>query len=545
MKDNNNVDLMIGDIVEISGAYFKNQNGYYFIESDRGNALTLRKIGKTGKLLKSGNTVEFFPLTSFCSDPVKNREAKKHNSEFARIEKTEKVPFCGVAEYFRDQITKTEKYIEREEMYNNHGDLDSRKEELKQLQAVYSRFADVDIPEEKKPEKGIKFYYNGIKVDGGQLKKCNYYYDSKTKNVIIYADGYGSTLPREYFCVKNNTDFYTDYFEKDRATLTPDHPLYKFALYAAYKEAARFKHSTNQIPEQENPGQPTAADLAAVAEMNTAAENARCEAERQAEIEEREKYLRERAEGRRYIEQMQEQHPIRDGEPVVVIPYSEYPGFYSWTEAKTHTKFICTVNDDGTRTTRKEEQKPEPLTLSISAADEIFKHFDSLVFSESGYYKTDFIIKYTDENGDPATYEGRYDIGDQDGGIVEHVKSFGEYKNDENIIKTAEYLRRYTVAGCVVSVTFAPWAADYIKRRKEAQQERAKNEADDVKAKLQILTDEQLKMAVYLIPNDGKDKNKENCARIFLQELMNRDEKSALQVFKNWKEGNIPDDCKF
>ena len=545
MKDSNNIDLMIGDIVEISGAYFKNQNGYYFIERDDGNALTLRKIGKTGKLLKSGNTVEFFPLKSFCSDPVKNREAKKHNAEFARIEKTEKVPFCGVAEYFRDQITEKEKYIKREEIYNYRGDLDLRKEELKKLQSVYARFADVEIPEEKKPEKGIKFYYNGIKVDCGNLIKCSYYYDCSTKNVNIYADGYGSTLPREYFCVKNDTDLYTDYFDKDRATLTPDHPLYKFALYAAYKEAARFKHSTNQIPEQTNPGQPTAADLAAVADMNIAAENARREAERQEEIEEREKVLKERAEGRRYIEQMQEQHPIKDGEPVIIIPFSEYPGFYSWTEAKPHTKFICTVNDDGTRTTRKEEQKPEPLTLSLSAADEIFNHFDSLVSSESGYYKTDFIIKYTDENGDPATYEGRYDIGDQDGGIVEHVKSFGEYKNDENIIKTAEYLRRYTVSGCVVSVSLAPWAADYIKRRKEAQQERAKNEADDVKAKLQILTDAQLEMAVYLIPNDGKDKNKENCARIFLQELMNRDEKAALQVFKNWKEGTIPDDYKF
>ena len=520
MKDSNNIELMIGDIVEISGAYFNTQNGYYFVERDDRNSLTLRKIGKTGKLLKSGHNVEFFPLTSFCSDPVKNREAKKHNAEFARIEKTEKVSFCGVAEYFREEIEKTEKYIEREEMYNNYGDIDRRKEELKKLKSVYARFADVEIPEEKKPEKGIKFYYNGIKVDGGQLKKCNYYYDSKTKNVNIFADGYGSTLPREYFRVKNDTDLYTDYFDKDRATLTPDHPLYKFALYAAYKEAARFKHSTNQIPEQDNPGQPTAADLAAVADMNIAAENARREAERQEEIEEREKVLKERAEGRRYIEQMQEQHPIKDGEPVVVIPYSEYPGFYSWTEAK-------------------------PLTLSLSAADEIFKHFDSLVSAESGYYKTDFIIKYTDENREQGTYEGRYDIGDQDGGIVEHIKSFGEYENDENIIKTAEYLRRYTVAGCVVSVSLAPWAADYIKRRKEAQQERAKNEADDVKAKLQILTDEQLEMAVYLIPNDGKDKNKENCARIFLQELMNRDEKAALQVFKNWKEGNIPDDCKF
>ena len=43
----------------------------------------------------------------------------------------------------------------------------------------------------------------------------------------IYARDYAD-LPRDLFEVKNDSDSYTDYFENDRAYLTPAHPLYMY-----------------------------------------------------------------------------------------------------------------------------------------------------------------------------------------------------------------------------------------------------------------------------------------------------------------------------
>ena len=63
----------------------------------------------------------------------------------------------------------------------------------------------------------IKFFYNGIKVNGGKLIRCFYFTDSDS--VTISARDYAD-LPRDMFKVKNETDLYTDYFDTDSATMT-------------------------------------------------------------------------------------------------------------------------------------------------------------------------------------------------------------------------------------------------------------------------------------------------------------------------------------
>ena len=89
----------------------------------------------------------------------------------------------------------------------------------------------------------IKFYYNGLRLNGEKsLLKCSYYLGENS--VTIYANGY-SHLPRDLFEVVNESDIYTDYFEDDRATLGPDHPLYKYARYAAAK--AELRHLPRHI----------------------------------------------------------------------------------------------------------------------------------------------------------------------------------------------------------------------------------------------------------------------------------------------------------
>lgn len=88
----------------------------------------------------------------------------------------------------------------------------------------------------------IRFYYNGLRVNGERkLTRCCYTLDNRydgAECVTIYAKGYDD-LPRDIFPVENDSDSYTDYFEHDRATLFPDHPLYKFARYAAMKANTR------------------------------------------------------------------------------------------------------------------------------------------------------------------------------------------------------------------------------------------------------------------------------------------------------------------
>ena len=92
------------------------------------------------------------------------------------------------------------------------------------------------------PQNHIRIYYNGIKIDGGKLIRCGYSIDNNHdhhESVTIYAREYGAELPRDLFEVRNGTDIYTDYFDKDSAEILPDHPLYKYFRYAAMKARAR------------------------------------------------------------------------------------------------------------------------------------------------------------------------------------------------------------------------------------------------------------------------------------------------------------------
>lgn len=88
----------------------------------------------------------------------------------------------------------------------------------------------------------LKFFYNGIKASGGKLQKAHFSFGNYTTqsginpaSVTIYArdyDGFSAEVAAA-FPVENNTDTQTDYFEKDRIRVSPEHPLYA-AVVAAY-----------------------------------------------------------------------------------------------------------------------------------------------------------------------------------------------------------------------------------------------------------------------------------------------------------------------
>lgn len=132
----------------------------------------------------------------------------------------------------------------------------------------------------------IRFFWNGIKINGEpKLIKCSYSLDNHhdhSESVSICAKQYGAMLPHDLFTVINDTDIYSDFHDTDRATLTPAHPLYVYARFAAEKAEIRSlskpancvtlerRSKLAGLQGHSDPGQPTAADLEAVEAMKNA-----------------------------------------------------------------------------------------------------------------------------------------------------------------------------------------------------------------------------------------------------------------------------------
>lgn len=520
----------------------------------------------------------------------------------------------------------------------------------------------------------IKFFWNGIRVNGCKsLIKCYYSIDNNhdgRPEVHISARGYSDSLPGDVFAVENGTDSMTDYFETDGTRIGPDHPLYKYARRAALESEIHYAQSGIKYAEKRAAaggymadyykkdaaerrerleaqraeletlpkGQPTAADLEAVREMNLAAETARKAREHAEELEHREEQLRKRHEDRAYIEDVMAAHPLNSGKPVLTVRWSEHPAFSSWEEGA--------------------------LKMSIPAAEIILKHFDDERHAENvrtdggGYFKTKFLIEYTNAAGEASSYEGRYDLGDGDGGLIAHIRAFGEsYMNFKKeltpeeeqekaaILEFAEMLDlvvyadkvraevaeeergdSYTTAtperleklkelfdrhysamydgredmsdgaerfdrfsdlergdpefrklvqafgtyrgdvvssdreaaafmaaldelngiggpaqeahqngGAVVSVSLAPWVEQALAEKKKQEDERNRQETQDLMDAVEMMPDELLEAAVFQAdPNELKGLE---VGRFFLHFLYLRDEKKALDVFRRWKAG--------
>jgi len=97
----------------------------------------------------------------------------------------------------------------------------------------------------------IRFFYNGLKVEGNpKLVKAHYYLIERWESngrviedqLVICARGYES-FPEEVhktFDVENCTDYQTDYiFDNDRARVHPDHPLFPEVFRAFEQQQER------------------------------------------------------------------------------------------------------------------------------------------------------------------------------------------------------------------------------------------------------------------------------------------------------------------
>ncbi len=119
MLDMNNVEIKTGDVVEISGAYFKNDNGLYFVERSAGDPgwsgsdYCLRKISKTGKLSTAKHNICFWPIMITTNSWMKRVEAKQWNTEHARIQVRNDIDRSKVAGHFMSEAESMISAIER------------------------------------------------------------------------------------------------------------------------------------------------------------------------------------------------------------------------------------------------------------------------------------------------------------------------------------------------------------------------------------------------------------------------------------------------
>lgn len=119
MKDTNGIEIKTGDIVEITGAYFKNDNGYWFVDYSKGdpswsgNEHSLKKISKSGKISNSRHNICFWPIMITVNSWEKRAAAKEWNKEHAKIKVVEGIDKTEMAEYFKTKADAAEAEAER------------------------------------------------------------------------------------------------------------------------------------------------------------------------------------------------------------------------------------------------------------------------------------------------------------------------------------------------------------------------------------------------------------------------------------------------
>lgn len=120
MKDTNGIEMETGMIVEIKDAYFKNDNGLWFIDNTPGDPnwcgdeYSLHKLCKNGKPSTARHKVAFWPLCSFCSDPSRNAAAKEYNEDHAKIIVRTDITTSFLVDYFAEKAESAQKTLDWE-----------------------------------------------------------------------------------------------------------------------------------------------------------------------------------------------------------------------------------------------------------------------------------------------------------------------------------------------------------------------------------------------------------------------------------------------
>ena len=119
MTDKNGKELKTGMVVRITGAYFKADNGLYYIDSSPGDAswcgkdYSLHAITRKGEIKQKGR-ICFWPLMSFVNDREKTAIANEWNGKNAQIEVVENVDTEEIKLLFKVKAANMGKRIQRE-----------------------------------------------------------------------------------------------------------------------------------------------------------------------------------------------------------------------------------------------------------------------------------------------------------------------------------------------------------------------------------------------------------------------------------------------
>lgn len=146
MTDKNNRTMKTGDVVEITGAYFKNDNGLYFVEHTPGDPNwsgrdhCLRRIKRNGELSTAKDNICFWPIHAFVNSRDKRAAANQWNREHAEIEIKHFPNTAHIAKFFADEADSLDVTIKRY-TWDFGKDCQTVKD-TKEIQAFYRSVAD-------------------------------------------------------------------------------------------------------------------------------------------------------------------------------------------------------------------------------------------------------------------------------------------------------------------------------------------------------------------------------------------------------------------
>ena len=146
MNDKNNRPMKTGDVVEITGAYFKNDNGLYFVEHTPGDPNwsgrdhCLRRIKRNGELSTAKDNLCFWPISAFVNSRDKRAAANQWNQEHAEIEIKTFPNTAHIAAFFTAEADSLDVTIKRYTW--DFGEDCQTVKDTKETQAFYRSVAD-------------------------------------------------------------------------------------------------------------------------------------------------------------------------------------------------------------------------------------------------------------------------------------------------------------------------------------------------------------------------------------------------------------------
>ena len=146
MTDKNNRTMKTGDVVEITGAYFKNDNGLYFVEHTPGDPNwsgrdhCLRRIKRNGELSTAKDNICFWPISVYVNSRDKRAAANQWNREHAEIEIKTFPHTEHIASYFADEAASLDATIKRYTW--DFGEDCQTVKDAKETQAFYRSISD-------------------------------------------------------------------------------------------------------------------------------------------------------------------------------------------------------------------------------------------------------------------------------------------------------------------------------------------------------------------------------------------------------------------